>query len=204
MFGLGWVELERLEDAGDVLLDSGLTDQESLGDASVGLALRHRREHISLARAETIDWPVALAVAQHARNDLAVERGTSTGDARDRIDEALDVTHALLQQVADSLGAIADELERIALVIELGEQQHAGVRTLTSYLNGRLQTVVAVARRHVDVGDDDCGLVGKPLTQKIRGVAGLSGDLESGLDEQPDDPLAQQHIVLADHDTQRS
>src|SRR5271165_5128423 len=187
-----------------MLLDSGLADQERLGYASVGLAFRHRLEHISLPRAEPFDRPVALAAAKHTRDDLGVERGASSSDACDRIDEGLHVTHALLQQVADSLGAITDELERIALVIELREQQHAGVRTLTSYLNGRPQTVVAVTRRHVDVGDDDRGLVGKALAQKIRGVAGLSGDLEPGLDEQPGNPLAQQHVILADHDPQRS
>ena len=200
VFGLGWVELERLEDARDMLLHGGLADQECLSDPPVGLAFRHRLEHISLARAEPFDRPVALAAAQHTRDDLGVERGASSSDARDRIDEGLHVTHALLQQVADPVGSIADELKRIALVIELREQQHAGVRALTSYLNGRPQTVVAVTRRHLDVGDDDRGLVGKALAQKIRGVAGLSGDLEPGLDEQPGNPLAQQHVILADHD----
>ena len=137
VFGLGWVELERLEDARDMLLHSRLADQERLGDAPVGLAFRHRLEHFSVPCAEPFDRPVALAAAQHTRDDLGVERGAASSDARDRIDEGLNVTDALLQQVANPIGSIADELERIALVIELREQQHAGTRMLTAYLNGR-------------------------------------------------------------------
>src|SRR5215217_2032290 len=35
-------EAELVEDTSDVLLDGGLGDDERLGDAAVGLALRHR------------------------------------------------------------------------------------------------------------------------------------------------------------------
>jgi hypothetical protein len=45
--------------------------------------------------------------------------------------------------------------------------------------------------------------VGQAVAQKIRGVAGLSDDVEPCLDEQPRDSLAQQHVVLADHHSQR-
>jgi hypothetical protein len=43
------------------------------------------------------------------------------------------------------------------------------------------------------------GPVRKALAQEIVGVAGLSDDLEPGLGEQARDPLAQQHVILADH-----
>ena len=42
VFGLGWVELELVKDAGDVFLDCGLADQERLGDAVVRFAFGHR------------------------------------------------------------------------------------------------------------------------------------------------------------------
>ena len=45
--------------------------------------------------------------------------------------------------------------------------------------------------------------MGTALAQKFVRVPGLSGDLESGLDEQSSDPLAQPHVVLADHEVQR-
>jgi hypothetical protein len=37
-----------------------------------------------------------------------VERAAAPGDPGDRVDEALHITHPLLEQVADPLGALAD------------------------------------------------------------------------------------------------
>jgi hypothetical protein len=39
--------------------------------------------------------------------------------------------------------------------------------------------------------------------QEVVGVADLGDDLEAGLGQQPDEPLAHEHVVLADHDAQR-
>ena len=44
------------------------------------------------------------------------------------------------------------------------------------------------------------GLWARPLRRRSGASAGLSDDLEPGLDEQPGNPLAQQHVILADHD----
>ena len=41
------------------------------------------------------------------------------------------------------------------------------------------------------------------LAEEVVGVAGLRHDVETRLGEQPRDALAQQHVVLADHDPQR-
>ena len=60
-----------------------------------------------------------------------------------------------------------------------------------------------MARRHVDVGDHDRGAVREALAQQIVGVAGLGDYVEPGFREQSHDPLPQQHVVLADYDSQR-
>jgi hypothetical protein len=41
--------------------------------------------------------------------------------------------------------------------------------------------------------------VRQPLAQEVRGVPGLSDDVEPGLGQQPGDSLTQQNVVLADH-----
>src|SRR5712691_9916497 len=110
MLGLGRIELELVEDARDVLLHRCLADKERLSYAAVGLALRHRRQHIALACAEPVKRAVALAAAEHTSDDLRVERAAAPGDPGDRVDEALDITHALFEQVADSLGALPDQV----------------------------------------------------------------------------------------------
>jgi hypothetical protein len=60
-----------------------------------------------------------------------------------------------------------------------------------------------VARRHVDISDDNSRMVSEALAQKVLGVACLSDDVESGLGEESGDPLAQQNVVFADHHAQR-
>src|SRR5262249_32897145 len=61
------------------------------------------------------------------------------------------------------------------------------------------QPVVGVIGGHPDVDDRDVGLVGADLAEQVLGVGGLADDLDSGLVEQPRDPLPQQNRVLADH-----
>jgi hypothetical protein len=41
--------------------------------------------------------------------------------------------------------------------------------------------------------------VREALAKKVRGVAGLSDDVEPRLSQQPGDPLSEEDIVLADH-----
>jgi hypothetical protein len=132
VLGLGRVELELVEDARDVLLHRRLADQERLRDAAVGLALRHRREHVALARAEPVKWAVALAAADHPPDDFGVERAAAFRDPGGRVDEALDITHALFEQVADSLSALPDQVEGVALLVVLRERQHTGLEPLPS------------------------------------------------------------------------
>ena len=73
---------------------------------------------------------------------------------------------------------------------------------LVAQLHRRAQAVVLVARRHLHVDHGDVGPVRERPAQEVVGVAGLGDDVEAGLGEQPRDALAQQDVVLADHDAQ--
>jgi hypothetical protein len=64
-------------------------------------------------------------------------------------------------------------------------------------LERRTQSVIAAARRHLDVDHRRVGLVGERLSQEALRVARLGDDLEARLHEQSGDPFPQEHIVLA-------
>jgi hypothetical protein len=57
-------------------------------------------------------------------------------------------------------------------------------------------------RRHLYVHDGHVRTVRKALPQEIVRVAGLSCDVEAGLDEEARYPLPEQHVVLTDHNAQ--
>lgn len=138
--------------------------------------------------------------AEHPRDDLGVEGGAAGGDPTDRVDERLDVSHPLLEQIADPLGAAGDQLLGEVVLVELRQHQDPGLGPLAPQLDRRAQAVVDVARRHPDVDDRDFRPVAQCPAEEVLGVPGLRHDLEAGLGEQPDDALAEEHIVLADND----
>jgi hypothetical protein len=202
VLGLGRIELELVEDARHVFLHGRLADDECLGDAVVGFALGHRGQHVALARAESVQRAVALAAAEHPPDDLGIQRATAPGDPGDSIDEAVEITDALFKQVANSLSAVPDQVERVALLVVLGKHQHAGVWPPAAQLDRGSQPIVAVSRWHVDIGDHDGGTVSEALAQQIGGLAGLGDDIEPGLGEQSRDPLPQEDVVLTDYHSQ--
>ena len=104
-------DAELGEDARDVLLDGVRGDDERLGDAAVRAALGHQLEHLALARRERLERVVAAAAAEHPRDDGRVEHRPAGGHAPDGVGEVREVGHAVLEQVADALGAVADQVD---------------------------------------------------------------------------------------------
>ena len=147
---------------------------------------------------ELVERVVAAAAAEQLRDDLGVERGAALADAPHRVHEPLDVGDAVLEQVADALGAVREQLERVPLLDVLRQHEHAGLRLPLADRGGGAQALVGVGRRHADVDDGDVGLVRRDLAQQVLGVARLADDLDAGLLEQPRDALAQQHRVVGD------
>ena len=67
-------------------------------------------------------------------------------------------------------------------------------------LLGGEQPVVAMVGRHADVDDRDVGPARLDHAQQRVGVAAAPGDLEAGVLEQAGEALAQEHLVVGDHD----
>ena len=105
-------------------------------------------------------------------------RADPVGDPANRVREALDVGHAVLQEVADPLGRRGDELERVALLDVLAQHQDAGPRQLLTDLQGRANAVVGVSGWHADVDDRGIGVVRADLSQQVVGVPGVADDLQ--------------------------
>src|SRR3954465_13179562 len=127
MLGRGAPELELAEDARDVLLDRGLRHDERFGYAAVRLPLGHRCEDVALARAQAVQRSGGATTTEHARNHLRIEGAPPAPHPLDRVGERPDLADTLLQEVADALRAVADEFDRVALLIELRQDEHAGL-----------------------------------------------------------------------------
>ena len=76
---------------------------------------------------------------EQPRDDLGVECRAALADPAHAVDEPLDVRDAVLEQVADALRVVGQQLERVGLLDVLGEHEHAGLAALAR--------IVAAARR---------------------------------------------------------
>src|SRR6266511_2980355 len=195
-------EAELPEDAGDVLLDGALGDDEAFRDRLVRPSLGHQFEYLALARRQIAERVVAPPAADEPRDDRGVERGAALRDSADSRAELVDVGDPILEQIADSLGTLGQELHRVAGFDVLREHEHTRPGVLLADLLRGLQSLVRVRRRHADVDDRDVRPVRAHLEQELLAVARLTDDLEASLLEQPRDPLAQEHRVLGQHHTQ--
>ena len=194
-------DAELGEDAGDVLLDRVRGDDELLGDALVRAALGHQLEHLALARREAVERVVAAAPAEHVGDDRRVEHRAAGGDAPDGVGEAAEVGHAVLEQVADALGVVADQVDRVALLGVLARARarrrpgcvariSIAARRPSSVLSGGIWTSTIATS----------GLCAATLRSRSGASAGLGDDLEARVAEQPHDALAQQRLVFGDDD----
>jgi hypothetical protein len=141
----------------------------------------------STSRSRGVSSPnriVAAATADELRDDARVERGAAFRDAAHCRAEVVDVRNAVLEEVADALGALRQELHRVAGLDVLREDEHGGVGVLLADLLRRDEPLVGVRGRHADVDDRDVGVVGADLQQQLLGVAGLADDLEAAVLEQ--------------------
>ena len=173
-----------------------------VGDPDVGLALRHRGEHLPLARRERREPVVAPAADHQLGDDLRVERRPAGRDARERVHELADVGDAVLEQVADAAAPVREQLARVLALDVLAEHEDRGAGHPPARLDRRPQALVALGRRHPDVDHRHVRPLLDDRVHQGRPVADLRHDRRPGVLEQADQALAQQHGVLGDHHPQ--
>src|SRR3954447_8940274 len=91
------LEAELREDARNVTLDGGDGDKQLVGDSRVRAAFRHQDEDVAFARGELIEWPLWPSSADHALDDIGIQRRPTRCDAPDSICKEVEISHALLQ-----------------------------------------------------------------------------------------------------------
>ena len=118
--------------------------------------------------------------------------------------EFLERRDPVFQQVPHAALARREQFVGVRALDVLAEQQHAHRRHAPTELDGRAHALVAERGRHAHV---EHGEVGPGLVERGEQRVGLAvgGDgLETGLVEEPYEPLAQQHRILGEHDAKRA
>src|SRR5512133_2094714 len=122
------------EDAGHVLLHRPRRDEEPLADRLVRAALRHELENLALAGRKLLDRVISTAAADALGDHQRVERGPALGHAPDGLRELVDLRDPILEQVAEPLGAVRQQLDRIRVRDVLGEHEHTRLGVLRADL----------------------------------------------------------------------
>ena len=136
----------------------------------------------------------------------ATTSGSSTGappaKARiDRLGKALDVADAVLEQVADPLGAAREELTEVAVLDVLAEQQDADGRKLLADRQCSAQAVVGIVGRHAGRRRSQRRACNADLAQEVLGVACLGDQGVARVDEESRGALTQEDGVVGNHDS---
>src|SRR6266508_6968968 len=93
------------EDRSHVRLDGLGRQEQPLADRLVRPALGHERKDLSLPTGEVSHRAVLASSSQEVCHDLRVDRGPTSCDPPDGLDELADVGYAILEQVPDASGA---------------------------------------------------------------------------------------------------
>ena len=87
-----------------------------------------RPEHLALARCQLGERVVLGAAPEELRDDLGVDRGSAAPDAVHRVEEVVELDDPVLEQVAEPLGRLAEEPERVARLDDLRRARGCGAR----------------------------------------------------------------------------
>src|SRR5262249_39631439 len=130
-----------------------------------------------------------------------VHGGPAARDALQGADELVAVEHALLEEVADTAGAVGQELPGVQLLDVLGEDEYRQPWHLAAGGDGRAQSLVRPGRWHADV---DARPIRAPRPQRVErlgsGGRGRHHLVPVRLD-QTDHPVAQEVEVFGYDDS---
>src|ERR1700761_1962391 len=160
-------------------------------------------ESTSRSRGERASIGFSGAARRSPTSSATTSRSSAVpavGDAADGVEESGDVADPLLQQVADAALAARQQLRRVDRLDVLGEDQDAEAGMAAARLDRGADPLVGEARRQPHVDDRQGGLVGAGDPQQPLPVLGLGDDLDLVFAQQRDQPLAEEHRVLGDHD----
>ena len=138
------------------------------------------------------------ALTDELRHDRRVEHRPALADPPHAGRQLVEIGDAVLEQVADTLGPLREQLDRVTRLHVLREHQDAHLWPARPDQLRRAQPFVGVRRRHPNVDDRDIRSRALDERAQLVGVGGEPDDLEPGLLEQPRQPLAQNDGVVGD------
>src|SRR5688572_3664920 len=101
-------------------------------------------------------------------DDLGVEDGAARRDPPKRIDELAYVSDPVLEEVADPLGAVVQEVACVPLLDVLGQDEDWGAGPSAAELDRAANAFVGERRRQPDVDDSDIGLLALVGLEELR------------------------------------
>jgi len=177
-----------------------LGDHELLGDRGVAQPLGHQREHVAFARAQPAERVVGPATGQQQPDHLGVDGRAPAGHPVQRLEELLDPAHPLLEQVAQPRGATGQQVGGEGLLDVRREHEHGQAGQPPPGLDGGDDALVGMRGRHPHVDDGHVGLVLVDGGQERGRAVGGRHHVERLGPQQQRQALAQQRVVLGDHD----
>ena len=151
-----------------------------------------RPEDLALARGERLERIVVALAAEHAGDDLGVERRAAGRNAADGVGEGVDVRDAVLEQVADAGGVVGEQLAGVGLLDVLGEDEHADVGQLGAGSPARRECPRRCGSGGMRTSTIAAsGLCARTLRSRSSASPAWPTTSKPGLLEQADEPLAQ-------------
>src|SRR4029077_20976062 len=109
----------------------------------------------SLARRELLKGIDTTASCEKLVDDSPVEDTLTRCDPLHGIEQLLDATHAFLHQIADALGLLLEELQRLVGLEVLREDEYRSAGVARTDLARCVQPFVCMRGRHSDVDERD-------------------------------------------------
>ena len=159
-----------------------------------------QREHVALAVGQVVERRAAVA-ADERLHDLRVERGAAGRDALDGVDELAHVAHAVLEQVADARRVVADELEHVRRLEVLRQHEHRDRRVASARISAaatRPSSALPGGMRTSTIATS--GVYERTLSSRSSASTERPTTSWPASVEQRRDALAQQRVVVGDHD----
>ena len=132
------------------------------------------------------------------RDNDGIEHRSASANSPDRVGKLGEVGDSILEEVADALGAVAQEFEGVAGACVVGEHEYTHIREVRPDLPRGPDAPISLGG-HADVDDSDVWFQTGDLVEELGRVRGLAHDVESSLGQQPRHPLPDKDRVVGEH-----
>ncbi len=155
---------------------------------------------LAFPRRQLVQRRVAAWAPEQPRHHLGIDDRAARGDPAHRVGEVVELHHPLLEQVADAGRIVPDQVDRVASLDVLREDEDRDGRMVRPDPAGRLEALGRVGRRHPDVDDREVRALAIDEGQQAGHVIGLADDLEAGGGESRREGLAEEDGIVGEDD----